>query len=83
MRRTCNSDAYDDHGDYRGGLDDFIEFAKSRTDGATQVMHVRKESGPADGGTAGPRASIDTMLGTGADPGEGERSAPAHFMAKD
>ena len=43
VRDTYHHDAYDDHGDYKGGIDGFIEFAKSRTGGATQVMHFLGE----------------------------------------
>jgi hypothetical protein len=43
VRATYHDDAYDDHGDYKGGLDGFIAFAKSRTGGATQVMHFLGE----------------------------------------
>lgn len=43
VRATYHTDAYDDHGDYKGGIDEFIEFAKSRTGGATQVMHFLGE----------------------------------------
>jgi len=39
VRDTYHPDAYDDHGDYKGGLDGFIAFGKERTGGATQVMH--------------------------------------------
>jgi SnoaL-like domain len=31
------------HGDYKGGTDGFIEFGRSRTGGATQVMHFLGE----------------------------------------
>ena len=43
VRATYHTDAYDDHGDYKGGIDGFIEFAKSRTGGSTQVMHFLGE----------------------------------------
>jgi hypothetical protein len=43
VRGTYHDDAYDDHGDYKGGIDGFIEFARSRTGGATQVMHFLGE----------------------------------------
>ena len=43
VRATYHDDAYDDHGDYKGGIDGFIEFARSRTGGATQVMHFLGE----------------------------------------
>ena len=43
VRETYHADAYDDHGDYKGGIDGFIEFARSRTGGATQVMHFLGE----------------------------------------
>lgn len=43
VRETYHADAYDDHGDYKGGIDGFIEFASSRTGGATQVMHFLGE----------------------------------------
>ncbi|MEZ5816405.1 MAG: nuclear transport factor 2 family protein [Hyphomicrobiaceae bacterium] len=43
VRDTYHHDAFDDHGDYKGGLDGFIEFAKSRTGGASQVMHFLGE----------------------------------------
>ena len=39
VRSTYHTDAYDDHGDYKGGIDGFIEFAKQRTGGAPQCMH--------------------------------------------
>lgn len=39
VRDTYHSDAHDDHGDYKGGIDGFIEFAKTRTGGAPQCMH--------------------------------------------
>jgi len=39
VRETYHPDATDDHGDYNGGVDGFIAFAKARTGGATQVMH--------------------------------------------
>jgi hypothetical protein len=43
VRATYHPDAYDDHGDYKGGIEGFIEFASSRTGGATQVMHFLGE----------------------------------------
>jgi cation transport regulator ChaB len=43
VRETYHKDAYDDHGDYKGGTDGFIEFGRSRTGGATQVMHFLGE----------------------------------------
>jgi hypothetical protein len=43
VRATYHTDAYDDHGDYKGGIDGFIKFAQSRTGGATQVMHFLGE----------------------------------------
>lgn len=43
VRETYHKDAYDDHGDYKGGIDGFIEFGRSRTGGATQVMHFLGE----------------------------------------
>jgi len=43
VRATYHTDAYDDHGDYKGDIDGFIEFAQSRTGGATQVMHFLGE----------------------------------------
>ena len=43
VRSTYHTDAFDDHGDYKGGIDGFIAFAKSRTGGATQVMHFLGE----------------------------------------
>ena len=43
VRTTYHTDAYDDHGDYKGGVDGFIAFGKSRTGGATQVMHFLGE----------------------------------------
>lgn len=43
VREVYHKDAYDDHGDYKGGLDGFVEFARSRTGGATQVMHFLGE----------------------------------------
>jgi hypothetical protein len=43
VRAVYHPDAYDDHGDYKGGVDGFIEFGKSRTGGATQVMHFLGE----------------------------------------
>jgi hypothetical protein len=39
LRATYHPDAFDDHGDYKGGVDGFIEFAMSRTSSAPQVMH--------------------------------------------
>lgn len=39
VRETYHPDAYDDHGDYKGGVDGFIEFVQKRTGGAPQVMH--------------------------------------------
>jgi SnoaL-like protein len=39
LRKTYHNDAYDDHGDYKGENDDFMESGRSRTGGATQVMH--------------------------------------------
>lgn len=39
LRSAYHSDAYDDHGDYKGDVDGFIEFAKSRTGDAKQAMH--------------------------------------------
>ena len=39
VRATYHTDAYDDHADYKGDIDGFIAFGKSRTGGATQVMH--------------------------------------------
>jgi hypothetical protein len=43
VRDTYHTDATDDHGDYKGGVDGFIEFARARTAGATQVMHFLGE----------------------------------------
>ena len=43
VRSTYHTDAHDDHGDYTGGIDGFIDFAKARTGGATQVMHFLGE----------------------------------------
>ena len=43
VRATYHSDAYDDHADYKGDIDGFIAFAKSRTGGAVQVMHFLGE----------------------------------------
>lgn len=43
VRSTYHADAYDDHGDYKGGIDGFVDFARSRTGGATQVMHFLGE----------------------------------------
>lgn len=43
VRTTYHTDAYDDHGDYKGGVDGFIAFGSSRTGGATQVMHFLGE----------------------------------------
>ena len=43
VRSTYHSDAYDDHGDYKGSIVGFIAFATSRTGGATQVMHFLGE----------------------------------------
>ena len=43
VRSTYHTDAHDDHGDYKGGIDGFIDFAKVRTGGATQVMHFLGE----------------------------------------
>ena len=39
LRATYHPDAFDDHGDYKGGVDGFIEHAQSRTRSAPQVMH--------------------------------------------
>jgi hypothetical protein len=39
VRETYHADAHDDHGDYKGGVDGFIEFAQTRTGGAPQCMH--------------------------------------------
>lgn len=39
LRTAYHSDAYDDHGDYKGDVDGFIAFAKSRTGDAKQAMH--------------------------------------------
>jgi len=39
VRAVYHPDAHDDHGDYKGGVDGFIEFAKGRTGGAPQCMH--------------------------------------------
>lgn len=39
IREVYHADAYDDHGDYKGGVDGFIAFAKTRTGGAPQCMH--------------------------------------------
>lgn len=44
VRETYHSDAYDDHGDYKGDLDGFIAFGRERTGGATQVMHFLGQS---------------------------------------
>mgnify|MGYP001020690447 CR=1 FL=1 len=44
VRTTYHPDAYDDHGDYKGGIDGFVTFGKSRTGGATQVMHFLGQS---------------------------------------
>lgn len=39
LRATYHPDAYDDHGDYKGGIDGFITYARERIGGAPQVMH--------------------------------------------
>ncbi len=39
LRATYHPDAFDNHGDYKGGVDGFIVYAKSRTGSAPQVMH--------------------------------------------
>jgi hypothetical protein len=43
VRSVYHADAHDDHGDYKGDIDGFIAFARSRTGGATQVMHFLGE----------------------------------------
>ena len=44
VRATYHVDAYDDHGDYKGYIDDFIEFASTRTGSLPQVMHFLGQS---------------------------------------
>lgn len=44
IREVYHPDAYDDHGDYKGGVDGFIEFVQKRTGGAPQVMHFLGQS---------------------------------------
>jgi hypothetical protein len=39
VRRVYHPDAYDDHGDYKGGIDGFIDFARTRTGALSQCMH--------------------------------------------
>jgi hypothetical protein len=40
LRATYHPDAYDDHGDYQGGVDGFIEHARTRTGPIKQMMHI-------------------------------------------
>ncbi|MDX2157103.1 MAG: nuclear transport factor 2 family protein [Hyphomicrobiaceae bacterium] len=39
VRSTFHPDAYDDHGDYRGGVDGFIEWVRQRHAQIPQSMH--------------------------------------------
>jgi hypothetical protein len=39
VRRVYHPDAFDDHGDYKGGVDGFIRFAKERNGILPQGMH--------------------------------------------
>lgn len=39
VRETYHKDAFDDHGDYKGGVDGFIEFAQARAGRLPQCMH--------------------------------------------
>ncbi len=39
VRATYHDDAFDDHGDYKGPVDGFIEFARTRAGRLPQCMH--------------------------------------------
>ncbi len=39
VRAVYHPDAHDDHGDYKGDVDGFIEFARTRTGALSQCMH--------------------------------------------
>jgi len=39
VRATFHSDAHDDHGEYKGGVDGFIEWVSRRHEKVTQSMH--------------------------------------------
>jgi hypothetical protein len=39
VRQVYHEDAYDDHGDYKGDVDGFIEFGRKRTGALSQCMH--------------------------------------------
>lgn len=39
VRQVYHDDAYDDHGDYKGGIEGFIDFAQTRTGALSQCMH--------------------------------------------
>lgn len=40
LRATYHPDAFDDHGDFKGSVDDFIEYARNRTGQVPQMMHI-------------------------------------------
>ena len=44
VRATYHEDAYDDHGDYKGDIDGFIDFARTRTGSLPQCMHFLGQS---------------------------------------
>ncbi|MEU6561503.1 nuclear transport factor 2 family protein [Nocardia nova] len=39
LREVYHPDAYDDHGDYKGGVDGLLAYVEQRTGSALQVMH--------------------------------------------
>ena len=39
VRGTYHADAYDDHGDFKGGVEEFIAYAREKLSTASQVMH--------------------------------------------
>lgn len=39
LREVYHPDAYDDHGDYQGGVDGLLDYVRERTASALQVMH--------------------------------------------
>ncbi|MFG2657337.1 nuclear transport factor 2 family protein [Streptomyces sp. NPDC048425] len=44
LREVYHPDAYDDHADYRGGIDGLLDYVKERVGRAPQVMHFLGQS---------------------------------------
>lgn len=44
LREVYHPDAYDDHADYRGGIDGFVDYVEKRVGDAPQVMHFLGQS---------------------------------------